>query len=149
MISYKKAEQKDLGEIMEVISDVKTSKQEESKKIITERIEQGQLLCVVADNKIIGFLGWNKDFQSNPEYWYLEQITIQKDYRGKGIGQNFVKYFLQICHDEKVKKLYAHVQKHNIRSLKMFSNVGGKINTELDGCVQGEITVEFELRNFF
>jgi N-acetylglutamate synthase-like GNAT family acetyltransferase len=149
MISYKKAKWEDLDGIMEVISDVEISKQEESKKIITERIEQDQLLCVVADNKIIGFLGWDTRFQNNHEYWYLEQITIQKDYRDKGVGQNFVKYFLQICRDGKVKKLYAHVQECNNRSLKMFLNAGGKINTESDKCVQGEITVEFELQNIF
>jgi N-acetylglutamate synthase-like GNAT family acetyltransferase len=149
MISYKKATREDLDEIMKVISDAEISKQNESKKIITERIEQNQLLCVLLENKIIGFIGWDVKFQNNSEFWYLEQITIQKDYRGKGIGQNFVKYFLQICHNEKVKKLYANVQEHNSRSLKMFLNVGGKINTESDKNMRGEITVEFELRNFF
>jgi N-acetylglutamate synthase-like GNAT family acetyltransferase len=144
MISYKKAEMEDLDKIMEIISDVEISKQEKSKIIIKERTEQESLLCVIADNKIIGFLGWNKNFQNNPECWYLEQITIQKDYRSKGIGKNFVKYFLQICQDEKVKKLYAHVQEHNDRSLKMFLSVGGKINTESDKYVQGEITIEFD-----
>jgi len=52
---------------------------------------------------------------------------------------------LQICRDEKVKKLYAHVQENNNRSLKMFLNVGGKINTESDKNVKGEITIEFNL----
>lgn len=143
MISYKKAEQKDLNEIMDAISDVEISQQEESKKIITERIAQNQLLCVLLDNNIIGFLGWGTKFQSNSEYWYLEQITIQKEYRGKGIGQNFVKYFLQFCRNNKVKKIFAHVQKHNEKSSKMFSNTGWVINTELDKNKTNEITIEF------
>lgn len=145
MISYRKAEQGDLEEIMDVIKDVEISQQKESRDKIIDRISKSQLLCCVSDNKIIGFLGWDTKFKNNPEHWYLEQITIQKDYRGKGIGQNFVKYFLQICSDKKVEKLYAHVQKHNSHSLKMFLNVGGIINTEPDKSVPNEITVEFSL----
>ncbi|MFH0804050.1 MAG: GNAT family N-acetyltransferase [Candidatus Zambryskibacteria bacterium] len=145
MISYKKAEQKDLNEIMEVISDVALKSQEESKNKIVDRISREQLLCCISDDKIIGFIGWDTKFQNNPEHWYLEQITIQKDYRNKGIGQNFVKYFLDICRNEKVKKIYAHVQEHNTQSLKMFLNVGGIINTEPEKSVSNEITIEFGL----
>jgi len=145
MISHKYAEQKDLDEIMKVISDVDLKNQEESKGKIIDRISKDQILCCVSDNKIIEFLGWDNKFHDNPEYWYLEQITIQKDYRSKGIGQNFVKYFLQICREEKVKKLYAHIQEHNSKSLKMFLNTGAIINTDPNKSVPTEITVEFNL----
>ncbi|MEK7075740.1 MAG: hypothetical protein AAB948_03035, partial [Patescibacteria group bacterium] len=69
----------------------------------------------------------------------------QKDCGRKGIGQDFVKYFLDMCRNGKVKKLYAHIQEHNNHSLKMFLNVGGIINTEPDKGVPDEITVEFSL----
>ncbi|MDO8729069.1 MAG: GNAT family N-acetyltransferase [bacterium] len=146
MISYRKSDQNDLDEIMDVISDIEISQQDESKKIINERVTQNQLLCVFLYNKIIGFIGWNTKFQNNPEFWYLEQITIQKNYRGKGIGQNFVKYFLQFCRDKKVKKIFAHIQEHNKKSLKMFLNTGWIINTESDKNKLHEITIEFYLK---
>jgi N-acetylglutamate synthase-like GNAT family acetyltransferase len=146
MISYRKAEQEDLDEIMEVINDVSPEDKKESKKKIVERISDNQLLCVVSDNKISGFLGWDTKFQDNSEYWYLEQITIHPDYRGKGIGQNFVKYFLQMCRDEKVKKIFAHVQKHNSRSLNMFLKVGWTINEEVDKAVPEETTMDYNFK---
>ena len=143
MISYRKAEQEDLDEIMEVINDISSEDREESREKIIDRISKDQLLCSALDNKIIGFLGWDTKFQDNLEYWYLEQITIHPDYRGKGIGQNFVKYFLDFCREQKVKKLFAHVQKHNERSLNMFLNTGWTVNTEFDKKVRDEITIEF------
>lgn len=145
MISYRKAEQEDLDEIMDIINDVDLKHQKESRAKIIDRISESQLLCCLSDNKIIGFLGWDTKFQNNPRHWYLEQITTQKDYRGKGIGSNFVKYFLQICSDKKIKKLYAHIQEHNIQSLKMFLNAGVIINTDPDKSVPNEITFEFNL----
>ena len=145
MISYKKAGQKDLNDIMKVISDVDSKHQEESREKIIDRISKGQFLCCIFDKKIIGFLGWDIKFHNSPNYWYLEQITIQKDYRGKGIGQDFVKYFLKMCKDEKVKKLYAHVQEHNTSSLQMFLNTGGIINTDPDKNISKEITITYNL----
>lgn len=145
MISYKKARQKDLKEIINVINDIEISQQKESENIIKKRILQNQLICVCFDKKIIGFLGWAVEFQNSPEYWYLEQITIQKDYRNKGIGQNFIKYFLQFCPNNKIKKIFAHVEEHNKRSLKMFLNTGWIINKERDKNMKNEITMEFDL----
>lgn len=143
MIDYKIARQEDSDEIMEVINDVDIEDRKQSRNKIVERISVNQLLCVLEDDKIIGFLGWDTKFQDNPEYWYLEQITIHPDYRGKGIGQNFVKYFLDICREAKVKKIFAHVQDHNERSFNMFLKVGWTINTESDKKVRDEITIEF------
>lgn len=147
MTNYRKAEKEDMGEIMKVISDVSLHDRKESEKKITDRISDGQLLCCVLDDKIVGFLGWDTKFKDYSDCWYLEQITIQKGYRGKGIGQDFIKYFLQICRESRTKKLLAHVQEHNTRSLKMFLNVGGIINKDTDKNVSGEITIEFDLEN--
>ena len=91
----------------------------------------------------MGFLGWDTTFKNTPEYWYLEQITIRKDYRGKGIGKDLVRYFLDLCRESGVKKIYAHVQEHNIRSLKMFLSTGWQINTGSDKKVDKETTIEF------
>jgi N-acetylglutamate synthase-like GNAT family acetyltransferase len=87
MISYRKAEQKDLNEIMEVISNVSEEAWKESKEKISKRISESQLLCCLDNIKIIGFLGWDAKYRENPENWYLEQIMIQKDYHGQGIGK--------------------------------------------------------------
>jgi hypothetical protein len=55
-----------------------------------------------------------------------------------------VKYFLDLCRKNKVKKVYAHVQGHNTQSLNMFLNTGWKINEDPDRKVGKEITIEFD-----
>lgn len=143
MTTIRKAEIKDLDEIMDVINDVSEEAQKESKEKISKRISEGQLLCCLDNNKIIGFLGWDTKYKENPDNWYLEQITIHKDYRGQGIGKELVRYFLNFCRKNRIKKIYAHVQNHNERSLKMFLNTGWKINDDSGKRVDKEITIEF------
>lgn len=143
MTTIRKAEAEDLDEIMEVISDVSEEAQKESKEKISKRISEDQFLIYEIDGKIIGFLGWDAKYQNNPNNWYLEQITIQKDYRGQGIGKELVRYFLDFCMKNGVKKVYGHVQDHNERSLRMFLNTEWKINNDLDKKTDKEITIEF------
>lgn len=143
MTTIRKAKTEDLEGIMEVISDVGEEAQKESKEKISKRISEDQLLIYEIDGKIIGFLGWDAKHQNNPDNWYLEQITIHKDYRGQGIGKELVRYFLDFCRKNGVKKVYAHVQDHNERSLKMFLNTGWKINNFSDKKTDKEKTIEF------
>lgn len=143
----RKAKTEDLNEIMNVICDVSEKEQKESKEKILKRISDDQLLlCCLDNDKVIGFLGWNSKFQHNSNNWYLEQITLHKDYRGQGIGKELVRYFMDLCRKNGVKKVYAHVQEHNERSLKMFLDTGWKINNDSDKKVDKEITIEFEIQ---
>ena len=61
------------------------------------------------------------------------------------MGKDFMNYFLQLCRDSKVKKLYAHIQSHNERSLRMFLSVDCTINSDADKSIPNEITVEFDI----
>lgn len=142
-MTIRKAEAEDLDGIMVVISDVNEEAQKESKEKISERISEDQLLIYEIDQKIIGFLGWNSKYQNNPDNWYLEQITIHKDYRGQGIGKDFIRYFLDFCRKNGVKKVYAHVQDHNTPSLNMFLNTGWEINDDLDKKADKEKRLNF------
>lgn len=146
MTIIRKAEIKDLDGIMEVILDISEEAQQESKEKILKRISEEQLLCYEIDQKIVGFLGWDNKYKENPDNWYLEQITVHKDYRGQGIGKEFVRYFLDLCGKNEIKKVYAHVQEHNERSLKMFINTDWKINTDSDKKINKETTIEFNFK---
>ena len=111
---------------MKVISDAEISKQNESKKIITERIEQNQLLCVLLENKIIGFIGWDVKFQNNSEFWYLEQITIQKDYRGKGIDVAMGVKMLQSAWKRGMDYIDSHLELETNTKMRMeMEKMGG------------------------
>lgn len=142
-LTYKKAEPGDLEKIMEVVSDLDQKIQEESRGKIAEKIKSSQLLCAVLDGEIIGFLGWQTDYKDNPEHWYLEQITIKKDQRNKGFGREFVKYFLEVCKNANIKKLFGHIENHNTPSLKMFAAAGATLNPNPDKSMSQETTLEF------
>lgn len=139
----RKAETEDLNGIMEVISDVNEEAQKESKEKISERISEDQLLIYEIDGTTIGFLGWDSKYQNNTDNWYLEQITIQRDFRRQGIGKELVRYFLDFCRKNGIKEVYAHVQNHNERSLRMFLSTGWKINNDPDKITDKETTIEF------
>lgn len=128
---------------MSVINDVSEEAQKYSKEKISKRISEDQLLIYEIDQKIIGFLGWDTKHKENPNNWYLEQITIRKDYRGQGIGKDLVRYFLDFSRKNEINKIYAHVQERNTPSLSMFLNTGWKINDDPDKKVEKEITIEY------
>lgn len=146
MIKYRYTKSTDIDGIMEMIKITNPDFVEESMKTIKDRMLKEQILCCTFDNKIVGILGWSINYNNNLNYWFLEQITIHPEYRNKGIGKDFVDYFINICKENKVKKMFGRIDESNIKSQKMFSKViGFKINTDLDKKVDNEITFEFDL----
>lgn len=143
MISYHLATQNDLDQILEVINDVSIKIQEESRSIIIVRISQNQMLCILDNNKIIGFIGWITNYRENPEFLFIEQITIKNTYRNRGIGQNTIRYFLNMSKEFGYKKIFAEVEPHNKPSMNMFIKTGWK-NSELNST-SDDILIEHNL----
>lgn len=148
-MNYKIPTENDLGLLMDVISDVSFENQEKSKEIIKERISQGQILCAFEENKIAGFAGWNKNFDNNPAWIYLEQITIKKEYRGKGFGQKLLKNFIYLFNDRKIEKIFAHVQNHNEASMNLFVNYGWVVSENEKFLIESETFLEYKIKDRF
>ena len=124
---FRYSEFNDILELIKVIDDVEIETKEKSRNILLERIKQNQLISAILENKIIGFIGWSKNYNNNNQDWFIEQITIHKDYRRQGVGLNLLNYFLNVCKLEGINVVYATVQKHNEKSLNMFKKAGGDI----------------------
>lgn len=127
---FRYSELNDIPELMKVIGDVEIETKEKSKNTLLERIGQKQLISAILENKIIGFIGWSKNYNNNSQAWFIEQITIHKDCRRQGVGLNLLNYFLSVCKSEGVNVVYATVQKHNEKSLNMFKKTNSIVTEE-------------------
>lgn len=116
----------DIPELLKVIDTVKIEEKKKSKKILLQRTQQKQLICILLENSIVGFIGWSKNHNNNDRAWFIEQITIDKDFRRRGFGLCLLNYFLHICRCENIHTVFANVTNNNEKSLNMFKKVGGK-----------------------
>lgn len=140
-ISFHYPEDHDIPRLIEILGDIDALEQERSKKMISERITQKQIACVDIDNKIIGFIGWSKRHDNNDKAWFIEQITIDNNFRKKGIGSILLNYFLTICKNENIDSVFATVQKDNIASTAMFQKACGIITNYSEDTNLIEIAV--------
>ena len=131
--SFRFADHGEITGLIDVISNLSEEEKEKSKKIMADRINQNQLICVIYDNKIAGFIGWAKNYGGDSQSWFIEQITVKNDLRGNGIGSKLLSYFLEFCKKEKISSVYASVQNKNERSLNMFRGAGGIITKDKKG----------------
>ncbi len=138
---FRYSELNDIAGLMEVIDTNETIIKEKSSTILLERIQQKQIISAVHENKIIGFIGWSKNYNNNNQAWFIEQITIHRDYRRQGAGLKLLQYFLNICTLENVHTVYATIQKDNEKSLSMFKKTDGAIVGETEGKYIFRITL--------
>lgn len=93
---------------------------EESGNIVGE--ESGNIVGAVWARCINGFGNIDK---YTPEL----AISLNKDYRGKGIGKKLMKSMLNLLKEKKYKKVSLSVQKNNYAA-KLYLNLGFKIVKE-------------------
>lgn len=125
MAIFRYAEPEDLSELMEVVDAVDVTTKEKTREILLERIQQQQLLCVAVDQKVVGFIGWSKNYDNDSQACFVEQITVHNDFRRRGLGLRLLRYFLDICTSKKIHLIYATIQKDNEKSLAMFKKIDG------------------------
>ena len=142
-MEFKIAQKVNLDAILAITDFFDEKNKSDDIKIISERIGSGQLLFCEENEKIVGYVGWFKNYKDNPRQWYLEQITVSADSRGRGIGKRLLNEFLKICHKEKVMKLLGHINKKNTASLNMF--IGAKAVISEDEKDSGNYIFEIEL----
>jgi L-amino acid N-acyltransferase YncA len=149
-LQYRLAELADLPRLVEINIGDEKEYQEINEKMFAEIIPQKQVLCVLAEGNIIGLLYWRKEFFDRAAMWYFEQISIDKAYRGKGIGLALLKHFLELAKKEGIKKIFSFIHNDNYPSLKMHLNAGGLISGTIEGLGETEgkderVLVRFEL----
>lgn len=83
-------------------------------------LPKAEILVYTINENIVGFIGLNDN--------YIEGIFIKKDFQGKGIGAELLKYLMK----EK-EELSLRVYEKNSKAIKFYTNNSFKIKTkELD-----------------
>ena len=112
---------------------------EESAFKFKERVEDKDKLFKVAviDNKIIGYICFNKGFVLYQDYDYaINYLHILEDYQGRGLGTKFFKLIIEYAKENKINKFFVKVNKYNYKAHKYYEKMGGIIDdTDNDNII--------------
>ena len=143
------------SEDIETLVKINTDGDEEYRAInqamFHELIKKQLVFIAEQNNVVVGLLYWRTEFLGRFNQWYLEQITVRNDARGKGIGVRLLRYFLGFAKEKGVEKVFADIHNDNYTSLQMALNAGGLISGSISGINNKtndqRVIVRFELRN--
>lgn len=102
-------------------------------------------LALESSGKFIGyaFLHIASDFS------HLVNIAIEKNFRGIGLGEKFLRHILKVSRNAGVKRVVLEVRKSNIVAIKLYEKVGFSILREQKAYYQdGEsaLIMAYELK---
>ncbi len=75
------------------------------------------------EEKIAGFV-WGFVSQTNRDIFFLWQIGVSKEYRGKNVAKKLIEKLIASAGELRVKKIHATVETGNIASCRMFEKQG-------------------------
>ncbi len=113
-----------------------------NEKIIKNRVESylkyNKMIIAKENNKIVGVLQWH--IKENPQSGVVEfeEIFVNKELRGKGIGSKLVDFAIKdvkeyfISNNLKSRKIFLFTNKNNIPARKLYEKYGFKFIAELN-----------------
>lgn len=117
------------------LAEINAQGSEDGIKIARERlpafIDGRNLLVAESDGSIIGLIYWKKEFYGTKS-WELTQVTVDEEFRNKGVAQNLIKHFLEIAKSNDAPYVYAEVVRSNDPSTHLMSKLGAVKVGELD-----------------
>ena len=88
-------------------------------------------VCKVTDNdKIVAFLSIEVHHEEDEEYIYLDDLSVTKSYRNKGIGTSLIKKSEEYAKEIGIHSIYFHVEKSNVSAFRLYKRLGYTINEE-------------------
>lgn len=146
-IIIRRAGVNDLGDILRLNLDLfKKEYKEYDKKLnlkwtfgkvgrnyFKKRISGKDGFAFVAENegKIIGYLCGSVgkcpyDYRLIPKYAELENMIVDKKFRGQGIGEKLVKEFLKWCKEKKADVISVNASAQNEKGIEFYRKMGFK-----------------------
>ncbi|MEO2060862.1 MAG: GNAT family N-acetyltransferase [Mesonia sp.] len=143
----RKATKNDMPSVLKLINELAVYEREPDAVEVTvadlERDgfgDQPLFNCFVAEgeNKIVGMaLFYNRYSTWKGKTIHLEDLIVNEDYRGKGIGMQLYKKVMQFALEENIKRVEWVVLDWNTPAVNFYKNTGASVFSEWD-------TVQFD-----
>ena len=143
----RKATKNDMPSVLKLINELAVYEREPDAVEVTvadlERDgfgDQPLFNCFVAEaeDKIVGMaLFYNRYSTWKGKTIHLEDLIVNEDYRGKGIGMKLYKKVMQFALDENIKRVEWVVLDWNTPAVNFYKNTGASVFSEWD-------TVQFD-----
>ena len=87
-------------------------------------------VCKVIDNdNIVAFLSIEVHHEEE-EYIYLDDLSVTRTYRNKGIGTSLIKRAEEYAQEIDIHSIYFHVEKANVSAFRLYKEMGYTIKEE-------------------
>ncbi|MGG2065871.1 MULTISPECIES: N-acetyltransferase family protein [unclassified Bacillus (in: firmicutes)] len=104
------------------------SNKEEAEQFLRERLERKESIIFVAveDGKYVGFTQLYPSFSSisMKELWILNDLFVQKDVRGSGVGKQLLKAAEQFALETGAKGLKLQTEVDNVTAQRLYAENG-------------------------
>lgn len=79
---------------------------------------------------IVPVLKWLMKLKNNENEFYISNIGVDENYRGRGIGTELIKYIISEQQNKGIEKIYLDVEGKNINAIKLYENLGFRIKRQ-------------------
>ena len=133
-MNYKLLEKQDLELMLDFIDDESTKYTiEELSNFISNKNNLG--FIAIKNNKIIAFsFGYILNHPNGENVFYFDAIDVIKDYQGKGIGTELMKYTKNYVKSIGCSEMFLVTNKSNISACKCYEK-SGAISEAIDDVV--------------
>lgn len=109
---------------------------EEGKKFFSKWIDTRFLWVAVCGGETVGYIrGYiSKDLSLKEPVGYLQNIYIEPEYRGAGVGSEFVKLFKQYCQDNNCFRISVSFMEDNLNAERFYQSKGFEKSTKTYKC---------------
>lgn len=82
----------------------------------------GRLWVIVSDHQVVGYIAFTFgfSFEFGGRDAFLDELFIEEDYRGQGIGTQALAFVIQAAGTLDVKAIHLEVEKHNNRGKELY-----------------------------
>lgn len=99
---------------------------ENALKTIIDHPEYGRVFLIRSEDVLCGYMvltfGYSLEFHGR--FALLDELYIQENYTGQGMGRRAIEFAENLCHKEGIKALRLEVETENQRALKLYEGSG-------------------------
>ena len=108
-------------------------------KFIDDRDQYGCLVAVNSENEILGVASYYLFYSTFVgRSLYLDDLFVDKKYRGKGVGISLLSSIVEIGRIEGCKKIKWQVASWNERAIQLYKSMGATVDSNEWNCVMDQ-----------